>query len=122
MAIKLKADKTYTDIYGNNYIDSLYGVVDHCNNNKRDKLCHFVFEAYISKDARDSSKQPLFARSYDVTGDEWETYFSVTAMADSDCYAKAYDYLKQVREPETIDEEGNTIQGALVYKDWEDLV
>jgi hypothetical protein len=115
LALKLKEGKTVTDIQGNVHSDA-YLVIDQNNGNKSDKVQHFEVQIYKDQQARIDKKQPIqiqgLSRSFDVTGEEFDTYFSPQAIAaDSDQYKQAYEYIKQYEEEE-----------GLLYNDWEDLL
>lgn len=119
MALKLKTGKTITDNCGNEYSNA-YLVVDQCNGNKNDKNQFFVVEIYKDQQARIDKKQPIIQKNYNVSADEWETYFSPEAITNNnDQYARAYEYIKQLEENIGIEEEPEMVK---VYRDWEDLV
>lgn len=108
MALILKPRKTYTDPHGNVYKEA-YAVVDDCNGNKKRKSQHFVLEIYKDKDAREKGLQPVKGYPYDVSGEEFEKWFSVEAIDENDNqYKQSYLYLLQLE-----DEEG------LIWEDWQ---
>ena len=84
------------------------------NGNKKEKSQHFVLEIFSRKCASaqrsDGTVKPVSQHSYTITGDDWDTYFSVAAIdADDNQYNRAYAYLLQLK-----DEDDN-----LVWGDWE---
>lgn len=102
---------TFNDQFGNSY-QTAYGVVDDCNGNKHRKTQHFVFEIYKDRESRLDGKQPVASYSYDISGSDFDTWFSVTAIDNDDNqYARAYSYLKQLENSE----------GTLVWDGWVDV-
>ena len=107
-AIILKAHKKYTDRHGVIY-DDAYGVVDICNGDKKRKIQHIVLDIYKDSQARSDKLIPPARFSYDITGAEWDDWFSVQAISgDDNQYKQAYEWLHQLE-----------INGELVWIDWE---
>ena len=120
MALILKDNATYT--YKGLDIANPYLVIDFCNGSKcpSQKFQHFTVHIYTSQEDRSNHERIIFSKNYNVTGDDWETYFSVAAIkADDDQYSRAYAYIKQVEiNTGTIQEPHIVFEWA----DWEDLL
>lgn len=115
MALKLKPNKTFEDSHGNIY-EEIYGVIDQNNGNKRERVQHFTFEIYKDHQARIDKKEPVFSQSYDVYGEEFDTYFAPSVIAnDRDHYHQAYIYLLNVKKNIGTEEEPDMV------KVWQDL-
>ena len=95
MAIVLKEGKSIPDPTGVDAITTAYGVIDQCNGNKGHKVKHFVLEIYRSKAARDAKISPIRSRSFDVTGDAFDTWFGIEALEGSNEIKQAYLYALQ---------------------------
>jgi hypothetical protein len=121
MALILKEGKSVIDAQGNVYTDA-YLVIDQNNGNKGDKVQHFEVQVYKDQQARQNKKQPIqidgISRTFDVTGEDFDTYFSPQAIADdTDHYKMAYEYIKLFKINTIVNDEEVE---ELLYNDWED--
>lgn len=115
MALILRPGKTYT--HKSLPVPAPYLVIDLNNGNKRTHEQLFTAEIYPCKAERHNPAQVLESVTYHVTCADWETFFSTAAIQVGDNqYARAYDYLTQIRE---IDPETQERTGALIWGDWE---
>ena len=119
MAIKLKENKTIQDDFGNVYEDA-YGVIDDLNGNKKRKQQRIVLEIYKDKAARTEQKKPILQYNYTVQGSEFDTWFGVNSLENSNQYKQAYSYLLQIRTIIGKDEETEeNIWSDPIFNDWE---
>jgi len=118
MAIQLKVGKTIEDKFGNIYEDAI-GVIDQCNGNKKQKLQYIVLEIYKDTEAR-LTKQPILQFNYTLRGEEFDSWYGVNSLIDSNQYKQGYLYLLQLRTIIGKDEEtGEDILSEPVWGDWE---
>ena len=120
MAIILKSTKTFSDNFSSGTNTTYYGVVDQCNINKLKKIAYIALEIYIDEASRDAKVSPRSQFNYTVTGADFDTYFGISVLDVNNQFNRAYAYiLAEVREPSTLDEAGEEVQGALTWADWE---
>lgn len=108
MAMILKDQATWD--YKGVPLSNAYGVIDHLNANKRDRRCHLVFEIYADESLRGDPGNLLAQYSYDVTLDDFDTWFSVPTLSGQNPFKQAYLWLAALE-----DEDGNLVWG----EDWE---
>ncbi len=102
MAMILKDNETYTDIFGYTHSD-FYAVIDDCHGRKDIGKQYFKLLIYKSKNDRENKKQCIEQYNYVVDGSEWDEFFAVSSLNDN-IYAKAYEYIIQEK---LLDSENN---------------
>lgn len=117
MALKLKEGKTYPDPYNGDNSEA-YANIKQVNGNAARKDQRFTLEIYSSQTARENDKRPIDSVSYSVSGDDWDTYFSVDAInpEGKNQYEQAYQYVLDLEENIGTEEEPEMVA---VWRDWE---
>lgn len=122
MAIVLKAGQTYSDRYNESSSVGYYGRVNVSNFHKGEKKAVIVLEIYKNITAANEGKTPVETHKYSVASDKYDNYFDLAVLNQINVnqYKEAYLYiLNEVRESSTFDENGNEVQGALIWGNWE---
>jgi len=90
--VKVMAKKLeYEDNTGAVYNDSYW--VPRVELDKVQRVARLTVQAWVDEDARNNGKSPFTARRYTVTGDEFDTFFSVEALNTENVLKQAYLYL-----------------------------
>jgi hypothetical protein len=99
MAISLKTGLTYTDDFGNTSTE-YYGVIDVIQLNKHNKFTSIVLEIYASKSARDQSLAPVQIKSYNITNDQFDIWYSLAVLnqPNNNPFKQSYSYLSTLAE------------------------
>jgi hypothetical protein len=87
----------YKDNYTNQFgIPTQYWKVTGINLNTFYKYCDIELAGFYSQETRDANKEPLEKRKVRAkwTPEEFEAYFSASALDGSSIYLKAYEYIK----------------------------
>ncbi len=115
MALILKAGSTITNPQTGAEFNTAYAVVNHVENNKRQKSQVIRVAIYIAQGDHVAKRRPIvhpLAVDYYVTGQDWIDYFAVAQQtpAGKNLYKQSYLWLLQA-----TDETGTT----LLFEDWE---
>ena len=90
--------------------ESPYAVVDMIRGNKRKRQQSIRFDIFPSKNKREDGFAPLQSFEYTVFGEDFDKWFSVTAIdRNKNTYKRAYLYLHQLKDEVS----------KLVWEDWE---
>lgn len=95
MALQL----SYDDQFGSTHASAYHRVVNFTVSRERDFVSLFL-ATYVDAAARQADKEPLIRRKYRVAGDDYDTYFSTSALdvADQNVIERGYVYLKTLSE------------------------
>jgi len=81
----------YEDNTGATYTESYW--VPRVELDKVQRVARLTVQAWVDEDARNNGKSPFTAQRYTVTGDEFNTFFSVEALETENVLKQAYLYL-----------------------------
>jgi hypothetical protein len=98
MSLTLKIGAKYADPRNGNLINIPYGVVTRSEGNKRIRQQFITIEVFRDNRAFVQGAKPLETRVYGVEGEEFDKFFSPTALVKqgSDIYSISEDYLLQL--------------------------
>ena len=123
----LISSQLITDSFGNIH-KNVYGCIDQCNGNKKERQQMFVFEVYKSLLDRQNGIRPFLQDTIVVSGEEFDNWFSPQAIINNggNQYVAAYKYLLQFKYSGWImseESEDTTIDLVpVVLPDWNGLV
>ena len=109
MALKLDS---FEDSYGNTYTDSYSRVVE-TNLNYDTKSAHITINIYKDEQARIDGKQPVAQKTYDVTGDDFETYYNFSELDKKDVNTVSQSYL-YIKRPLIVEGEETNIYATAI--------
>jgi len=112
MALIIKASESYTDKSQVIHTQGYFRVLNFTYQ-KDSELMGFYFLGYPNKEAREKLLPPFEVISFNVTGDDYLTWFSPNILLkDTNLEAQAYKYIIQLK-----DESDNLIYGNIFEAD-----
>ena len=108
MALVVKEGETFTDRHQVIHNAGYFRIINF-NYQKDSNLMEFYFIGYASKQAREDNILPFDVIKFDVTGSDFNTWFSCLALLNNtNLETQAYNYIMQLK-----DENDNLIYGNI---------